>query len=432
MASVRSPLLATSLAVMALGAHAAQYSLEVFAPPNNGAMLGLSAQGQTGVTNTSSGNWYLNADRNLQNIGGVNSQYIGIDAAGRYINGAATAADGTTVQAGRYDVTSGTWTALGGLGAAGSGASMGFAISASGTVQVGTADASVNAKTVSHAAVFQNGTVTDLTPGATSASRALSVNADGSVVVGYVGGSAVNGTVWKWNAAAGSYNAQTITGTNAYTNAAVSAIAVSVVSANGQWAAGDSTNGMGKQFGAQFSKDQFLPASFVNLATGKATAIPYDHVIDTSPGTTDIDASMKATVAGVSNDGAVIGMFNIAVGYGSTGLVNADAFIYFASTGQSYTFDSYLDMLGLGLTPTQHVWSLYSMSANGDAISGAYFDSATNQTSAFIVHSNGFIPSAVPEPGQWALLALGLPLLMVRRLRQPKGEAKAGQRMSEG
>ena len=415
---VRSSLLATALATTAFCAQAATYSIEVFPPPNNTAVTGLSAQGQTGVVGLDSGNFFYTADRQFQNIGGATSQYIGIDAAGRYISSQAVAAGTSTAQAARYDIGAGTWTTLGGLGAGGTGASTAMAISADGNTIVGIADATVNAATVSHATVFKNGTVTDLTPGATSASRALSVSGDGGVVVGYVGGNSVNGTIWKWNSATGSYGAQTITGTNPYTNAAVSAIAVDAVSANGLWAAGDSTNAMSKQFGTLFSKDLFLPASFINVATGQAVGIPYDHVIDTSRTTTDIDASMKASIGGISNDGTVIGTFNTAVGYGTTGLLQADSFIYFASTGQSYTFDAYLGMLGLGLTSTQHVWSLYSMSADGNAISGIYYDSATNKSSTFIVHTNGFIPSAVPEPGQWALLALGLPLLMVRRLRR--------------
>ncbi len=82
------------------------------------------------------------------------------------------------------------------------------------------------------------------------------------------------------------------------------------------------------------------------------------------------------------------------------------------------SFDNYLASVGLALAPTQHVWELYSMSADGSAISGIYWDTATSTSSAFVLRNI----SAVPEPGSWLMLGLALPLV-AGRIRQRRREA---------
>ncbi len=57
------------------------------------------------------------------------------------------------------------------------------------------------------------------------------------------------------------------------------------------------------------------------------------------------------------------------------------------------------------------------MSADGTAIAGIFFDSATNQSSAFILHI-----AAVPEPGTLAMFALALPLI-ARRIAKRRTQA---------
>ena len=413
-------LLATALAAASFCAQATTPSLELFTSPNNWIFNGLSSNGSTDVffansvigSATSTGTWMLTPSRSYQYLGSNVSGNVGVSADGNYINGIVSSPSGP-LQAAVYSVSSGTWTTLGGLNG---GSSSSYGISADGSTVVGNGTYINGNTSTTHAAVFKNGTVTDLTPTATQASNAVATSANGSVVVGSVNGNIVNGTIWKLNSSTGSYVPTTVTGTAYGTNAPVSSVIVDHVSANGAWAAGATTNTMGESFGTFFTGIRsFGPASITNTATGIATPIPYDHVLDTSAGSTDIDLNMKATVAGVSDNGTVIGGFNVNVG-GTTGLLNTDTFIYFASTGQSETFDSYLSSLGLGLSPTQHVWALSSMSADGSAISGYYFDSSTNQTTGFILHEG--VLSAVPEPSQWMLLGLGLPLLVARRLRR--------------
>ena len=65
----------------------------------------------------------------------------------------------------------------------------------------------------------------------------------------------------------------------------------------------------------------------------------------------------------------------------------AEQLIYSATTGVTLSFDAYLASLGLPLAPTQHVWQLFSMSADGSAISGMYYDTATSTSSAFLLHT---------------------------------------------
>ncbi len=104
-----------------------------------------------------------------------------------------------------------------------------------------------------------------------------------------------------------------------------------------------------------FAPKVFSQATLWNTATNTGLLIPYDHVIDTSPTSQDIDVNMKTTVAGVSSSGLVIGSFNTNLG-GPTGQLQSDAWIYNAGTGVSLSFDDYLRGLGIDLASTEHVW----------------------------------------------------------------------------
>ena len=54
----------------------------------------------------------------------------------------------------------------------------------------------------------------------------------------------------------------------------------------------------------------FSPATLWNTQTNSGLLIPFDHVIDTSVGGTDLIRNMKTSVAGVSDQGTVIGTFD--------------------------------------------------------------------------------------------------------------------------
>ncbi|HEY4079832.1 MAG TPA: hypothetical protein VGM81_03980 [Burkholderiaceae bacterium] len=425
-----------ALAAVATGACAASASLETFASPNNDAITGLSSGGTVGVSYNASGIYVLNPDR-LATVISPNTPIAGysgspgISADGRYVLGGVNGSNGYG-QAGIYDRNTSTWTALGDLGTGnytsigtGTGTSIyqsssANQISADGRTVVGSASYGASN---SHGVVWRNGQIYDLNAASTdtvNSSRIVTTSADGSVVAGYTNNNDRDSyRVWTWNGSGYTQSAAP-TATNPYTGATGQHIAVTALSANGVWGAGDSSRNMGsKNYGGFGNAISFLPATLWNSQTNATIIIPYDHVIDTTNLLSmagDIDKNMTATIAGVTNDGTVFGSFNGCVDTrcGAT-LLTADTFVYSVTTGQSITFDSYLQQMGIGLTATQHVTNIYDVAADGSAISGYYFDSATSTTNAFIVHT---AISAVPEPGQWALIALGLPLLMLRRLRR--------------
>ncbi|MBB4844306.1 putative HAF family extracellular repeat protein [Paucibacter oligotrophus] len=408
---------------------ASSYQLDVYAPPNNAPITGLSNQGAWGVTSRSSGEYILDgSNQSAQTLPGANALRLGygntlsLSGDGRYISGGSTVPGATAActsgnkicnvsQAALYDRHTGSWTTLGNLGGTTTLSvngqqtvelSQAWGISASGNAVVGQSWATVNGVSRLHPFVYRNGQMVDLAPTVAGNGRAISVSGDGSVVSGYKSSSAV-GTIWKWN---GSSYAETVAPTahNPKSNALV-AVAADKLSENGIWAAGSSVNAMAVQYGSFPGDVVYFPTTLWNTQTNTAIVIPYDHVIDPTPGSLDPVRNVKGTVVGVSNSGVVIGMYNGPVTGATVGTLSQDTWIYNAyGDGATMSFDSYLASMGQPLTATQHVWQLNAMSADGSAISGMYYDTATGVSSAFVLHPT----LAVPEPATWAQLGLGL------------------------
>lgn len=424
-------LLAVLLTCAALSAQAGGMALDLYAPPDNAPITGLSAGGAWATVTRNSGDYIVDGLTGQASLlTGNNSSRLGygssltISADGRYVAGSATAAGlssncivgGVTTsckvsQAALYDRNTGVWTTLGGLGGTTTTSvtgqatveqSQAYGISSSGNAVAGQSWATVSGVARLHPFVSRDGQVYDLNSGGTTNGKALSISGDGSVVAGYKSNSSI-GSIWKWNGSA--YVASVApTANNPKTNATV-AISVDKLSENGVWAAGGSVSAMAVQY-APFPGDSVLfQTTLWNTVTNTGIAIPFDHVVDTTVGSADPARNVKGSVIGVSNSGVVIGMFNNAVTGANTGTLSTDTWIYNAyGDGKSMSFDSYLSSQGLALAPTQHVWQLSAMSADGSAISGMVFDSTTGASSAFLLHPT----AAVPEPTTWAQLGLGL------------------------
>lgn len=446
---LRKTLIAAFCGLGALaGAHAA--TLDIYTPPaSNMAMMGLSSGGAFGVVGSGGNDYVLDsAIRTLSVLPGGFGKASGISADARWISAVASSGQfgtckvaGVTYagtcdlrQAAVFNMTTNTWQPLGSLGYQATSAVTGgaiaveqstaLAISGNGQVVAGTAWAQAvpgSASVASHPAVFRAGAVLDLNAGAgtSQTGKALSVNGDGSVVTGYVANAGV-GSVWTWNGSG--YSQATAPKVAHPATGVLTAVAADKVSGNGTWVAGGSVNALAINYGPTGGIPAytvtFSQATLWNTVTGTGLLIPFDHVIDTTNSSTnaDIVRNTKATVNGVSDSGVVIGSFNLPFTGAAAGLTTFDTWIYNANgDGKSQTFDAYLRDLGLGLSATQHVNLLFSMSADGSAISGQFFDTATQLTSSFVLHT-----SAVPEPASWALFVVAAPLLawFLRRRRR--------------
>lgn len=420
---------AAALLLAAAGSHA-QAWLDVYAPPANHSALDLSNGGQVGVsydgvarTNvllpTSPGTWAaIPGNSPASGFGGI----PGISADGGVVGLNGTAANGHS-QAALYNVASGQLSTLGSLGYRGTVLTNGLyqqswanGISPDGQVVYGVAYHNTTGDTASrlHPVVFRNGQVIDLNPSATSQNgAAISSNADGSLIGGYLSNSSI-GRIWRWNGSA--YEVAADPTINSAAGAPIG-IQAAAISSDGRFVAGGSVNGLATNYGDKFDPIVFSPATLWDMQTMTGKLIPYDHVIDTSLGSTDLLKNMKTTIAGVSDDGVAIGSFVVSAG-GTTSVLQADAWIYDDRTGVSLSFDNYLASLGLGLAPTQHVWNLYAMSPDGQAISGVFYDSVAGTSSGFILHL-----APVPEPGSLALFATALPLVALRAMRRRRQQA---------
>jgi len=431
--SASSPaLLATAMAALTVCSAAGAATLEVFPYPNADSFYGVSNNATAAVAYNYDGIYFLDAARNATMISAHTalSGYAGtptMSANGGYIAGSMSA--NGYAQAGLYNVGTHSWTALGGLSngayyvgtAAMPQLSQTYGISADGSTVLGAAAYSTTAGAQAsnlHPTVWRNGQAYDLNAGGSGNGRIVTSNADGTVVAGYTNiNSQASYRVWAWNGS-GYTQAASPMATNPYDGTTVP-VKVTALSSNGVWGAGDSSIFMASQnYGSFGNAIVFQPATLWNSQTNATIAIPFDHVIDYTNPTSmyhDVAKNMKASIAGVLDDGTVFGTFDSCsdtlCGAGRTSL---DSWVYSLSTGQSITFDSYLAAHGITLSATQHVSHIDGVSADGSAVTGLIFDTATASTSSFIVSNI----SAVPEPGQWLLMALGLPLLMARRLRQ--------------
>lgn len=430
----KTNLLAALLGLNALAAQAAP-QLNTYAAPNNWALSAVSSGGAVGVSGNGTSDVLFNlaAGSFTPLVGGVNANGVsgnGLTLSANAMTGllgtcrisGVNYSDCALRQAAKYNTSTGAWTTLGSLGyQSGTVISPGVhaveqssssAISSNGEVVVGQAWYGASTPKL-HPVVYRDGQVMDLNVagGTSQTGKANSVSGDGSVVSGFKSNSAV-GSIWTWNGSAyvesaAPMVAHPLTGV-------LKAVAVDRLSDNGIWAAGGSVNALAINYGPAGTPPPytvtFSPATLWNTQTQTGIVIPFDHEIDTSSlaSNPDIIRNAKATVTGVSNSGVVIGSFNLLFAGANAGQSSYDTWIYNAyGDGKSQTFDAYLDGLGLGLAPTQHVSLLTSMSADGSAISGQYFDSATNTTTAFVLHG----VAAVPEPATWAQLVLGLGLL---------------------
>ena len=424
--------IATAALAVCTGASVNAATLETFAYPNNVSFFGVSSNAGIVASYNGSGSFYYDAARNatvispLTPIDGSGLAPV-VSANGASIAASITGANGYS-QAGVYSTATHSWTTLGTAnGSSGYYLQTGAnGISADGHVVVGYANYAATADGQGgryHAAVWRDGQFYDLSgASATTHGRIVSASADGSIVAGYTDNNRVTSSrVWTWNGS-GYTAAFAPTGVNSY-DGTTNAVPVDMLSANGVWGAGRSIIAMGSpNYGSFGNAITFNPATLWNSQTNTTTVIPFDHVInynDVDSMYYDLNKNMVASIAGVLNDGTVFGTFGTCpdnrCGADRT---TADTWVYSASTGQSITFDSYLAAHGITLSATQHVASIDGVSADGSAITGLVFDSSTASMSSFIVSNI----SAVPEPGQWLLMALGLPLLMARRLRNRRAD----------
>lgn len=442
--SLRAARKLVPLAILTLSAAGAARagSIEIFGAPAD-AYSSLSSAGTWATSYNGDGISILNADRSTTIIS-PNSPTHGyggspsMSADGRYVATVIGGSDGTS-QAGVYDRNTASWNMLGSLNGAyvRSGdmkqSSVVTNISADGSTVMGSSafSATPGAQTDRyHGTVWRNGQIYDVTGSSATAGsgRILSSNADGTVVVGYVNNNDRDSSrIWTWNG--NGYSASpTPTATNPFTGATGQHVQLDAVSANGNWIAGGSSRNMGSNsYGGFGNAITFLQPTLWNVATQTMTVIPYDHVVDTDLSNdvdgsklqalaNDVDKNAIATIVGVTDEGLVFGSFTFCIDvHCNISLSNQDTFVYSALTGQSVTFDSFMASQGVALSPSQHVWDLFSVASDGSAVSGYLFDTATNTTSSFILHI-----SAVPEPGSWALLVLGLPMLLGLRQRRTR------------
>lgn len=348
--------------------------------------------------------WMWTTTGGVQNIGGVSSINPGagiavISADGSRIAGATLDSATGTRSASVYNVATGQWTALAGLG--GYSATPGtpaqnatnflstgsvWAMSSDGTFVAGQSYQVGNGTTNSRATIWntQTGTVTNLgnNPGITSGpnarTRVNGISDNGRVA----GGFGANSTplVWTDFDGDGSYATVSI---NAVSGAG-SVNAVNAVSANGQWAVG---------------------SGFINSASGSA------YRFNTSTNQLSFLGQLTAGVVGaataVNADGSVI------VGYeGSGGASTRRGFIW-TTAGGMQSFDDYLAGFGIDTANSFNFATPIGISADGRSIVGFGYANGSQVAQGFLVNI-----SAVPEPGTYAMFGLGLLLMAARRSRR--------------
>lgn len=217
-------------------------------------------------------------------------------------------------------------------------------------------------------------------------SRINSISDDGRVAVGYTTGSRY-GTVWIDDDGDGSYTQKTICQVG-YSSCSSSGQTFEgmAVSANGHFVVGTSFN----------------------------NGLPY--LYDTTTGVTSNFAKLNYASLGrsvaipsfVSNDGKTI--IGTHTPQGAT-LANSYGFIWTESGGVQ-SLDDYFTSLGIDTANHFNFVAPTDMSADGHTIVGSAKNNITGNVEGFMVT----IPSAVPEPSSYALMAMGL-LLVANRAR---------------
>jgi len=382
------------------------------------AALSVSADGKTVVGDyTASAQdylWMWNASTGVVDIGGKSA--INPGAGNAYISADASRIYGTALDANGvrnmsvYNVASGQWTSLGGLGGYSSTSGMSadpaanqalylatgtaWGSSADGKYIVGQSYQTGGGTNNSRATIWntQTGTLTNLgnNPGVTAGpnqrSRAQGISDDGRVVGGFGGGNTP--LVWTDLDGDGVYD---VTKVNTASGKTVNG--VFAISGNGMYAvgAGSITNTSGSAYR-------------YNVAT---------HGIDML-GKLDMNSGGIDTATAVSATGSVIVGFEDAA---SGNPAARNGFIWIDGLGIQ-SLDSYLAGWGIDTDNSFNFATPTAISADGLNIVGFGYTAGSNASVSFVVNLPA--AAAVPEPSSYALLlaGLGFTAALVRRRRR--------------
>jgi len=349
---------------------------------NNGVVVGDLGNGHDFMWSAATGTVDIGG---AATSGGLVGGRVLISGDGSRIAGSSMDAATGHYEASYYTPATGTWTALGGGSAATANgqSSTTWAMSTDGRYIAG---ALYTGSNTTNAAIFDTatGTTTNVGTGTTVQSRISGISDNGQVAAGYTGSS--NYGVYWTASSGGAYTQNSIFVPGSSTSQEFQATAVS---ANGSFVAG-----------AGFINTQ---AYVLNTTTGTNSLLAYY---------TPVPARPVFTPSFISNDGTVV-LGSIAVNNG--GVSTAVGFI--SIKGVMQPLDSFLASEGIDTANTLNFNSPYSMSADGKTIVGLAFQNSTGAPVGFEVT----LPSAVPEPSSYAMLAAGLGVLgFVARRRKAK------------
>jgi len=381
---------------------------------------GLSADGQTvvGENISSDSLWMWRADSGTVAIGGVSSINPGgglarVSADGSRVYGAAVDANGVR-NVSVYNVGTGTWTSLGGLG----GYSYAGGVSPDPATNIGrfTATGSLwgssgdghylvgqsyqggNGTNNVRATIWntETGTLTGLgispynASGPNQRTRAVGISDDGRVVGGNGGSS--NPIVWTDFDGDGVYTTIKVSGNSD----GVIVNGIGDVSADGMWAVG---------------------TGFINTASGSAYRFNTGTNTLEMLGTLGALTGARDAATGTNRDGSII------VGYEddiSLNPFNRVATIWIEGQG-TQSLDSYLQGFGINTDGSFRFTTALSISDDGRNILGIGYQTGDTTARGFLVN----LPAAaVPEASTCMLMAIGLGALgLGMRRRRPTGAA---------